>query len=171
MHNQNRRDGPCRGLSGGRETGKLLVVGVGDETSGDDAAGYLVVHELERLKAASCTGRLEIVFTGSSPENYTGAIRKSGPSKIIIVDSGDFGGKPGEVTDVSPEHAGNINFSTHGVPLGMLAGFIAETTGAKVMIKLIQKKDNSRGAAPSPEVARSAMKLAAAIHDSLTGVD
>jgi len=38
--------------------------------------------------------------SGPSPENYLGKIIKDKPDNIVIIDTVDFGGKPGEFLEI-----------------------------------------------------------------------
>ncbi len=73
----------------------VVLVGVGNQLMGDDAAGMLVV---QKLKASlPVDSRLFAIEGGPAPENITGAIRKLNPGLVIFIDAGDMGKEAGKV--------------------------------------------------------------------------
>ena len=115
---------------------KVVVAGVGYEMGRDDAVGLKVAMLLE--------GRSERVasfVTCTAPENFMGAINKEEPSHVIYVDGAKMGLEPGELRIIDMDEIKDISFSTHTMPLTMIARFIENETGAKSIIIGIQPKD------------------------------
>ncbi|MFP3950915.1 MAG: hydrogenase maturation protease [Candidatus Bathyarchaeia archaeon] len=71
---------------------RVVVVGIGSEIRGDEAAGQLIVEDLKTRKPA---GTL-LIDAGTRPENFTGDIRKFTPTHILMVEAARFDGAPGE---------------------------------------------------------------------------
>src|SRR3990172_139572 len=66
-------------------TGRICIVGMGSEFSGDDGIGVYFVRELERVLSPT-PSRLLILPVGTVPENFLGKIISFAPDQIIIVD-------------------------------------------------------------------------------------
>jgi len=113
---------------------KLAIVGVGNESKGDDAAGVLVARRLSDLQG------ILVLEGGSSPENVTSPLRRFSPAWVIFVDSVDFGGKPGEFRVFDPLKTQGPRISTHTLPLGLLSRYLEVELGARVLLVGIQPK-------------------------------
>jgi len=71
--------------------GKIIILGIGNTLRSDDGAGSILANRIKDKVPF-------IVFdVGISPENYLDKIIKERPDTILIIDTGDFGGKPGEL--------------------------------------------------------------------------
>jgi hydrogenase 3 maturation protease len=128
---------------------KIVVLGVGSELRGDDAAGLLVA---DRLKGS----KLNVISGGTAPENFTGEIKKLKPSHLIIVDAAQIKSPPGTIKLINLEEIGGYSFSTHALPLKVLAEFILNAITCDIIIIAIQPRTLEFGAAPSPEVEAAA---------------
>ncbi len=126
----------------------LVVLGVGSELRGDDAAGIRVASALarRRLRGVRC------LAGGTAPENLTAEIKRLSPSHLLIVDAADMGRPAGSVALIEPEEAGGTAFGTHAMPLSVLAGYLRRETGCRVTLIGIQPGSLELGAALSPEV-------------------
>jgi len=141
----------------------VLVLGVGSDLRGDDAAGLLVVEELSKFQHP----KLKVLSGGSAPENLTGEIKRLKPSHLVIVDAAAIGRPPGEIRLLTPDQIGGISFSTHALPLKVMIGFILEDHPCEVLIIAIQPKHLSFGAEVSQEVKEAAKITAEAIYSAL----
>ncbi len=128
-------------------TGRVVVLGMGNDLRADDGAGSLVAQSLR----ARFPG---VVFDGGqAPESFAGPIRRARPDTIIVVDAADFGGAPGEVRVASPGDAEGLTLGTHALPIGTFMTALAEMTGAAVRLVAIQAEVTTFGAAVTPGVA------------------
>ena len=96
---------------------RIAVLGVGSELRADDAAGMLVAKNLANKN-------VEVFLAGAAPENFTGAIKKIKPTHVIIIDCADMKKKPGSVLLIDPARVSGVSFSTHTLPLNILAGYL-----------------------------------------------
>jgi len=134
---------------------RVAVVGVGSRIRGDDAVGVEVAR---RLGEARLRGVL-VVEAETTPENFTGVIRRFNPSHVVIVDAADFGGKPGDVAITADASSlGGVTFSTHRTSLSVFAKFVEASVGASVIFIGVQPKSTA-GEEMSPEVKESAEAL------------
>ena len=132
----------------------MVVVGVGSEMRGDDAAGMEVVRRLRKVLKSP---NVFLIEGGVAPENFTSKIRRFQPSHVIFIDATDFGAEPGEVVLAEPEAITGESISTHTMSLSILAKYIREQTGAKVALLGIQPARAQMGAEMS-EVVKDSVK-------------
>lgn len=151
-----------------RDAKRVAVVGVGSSLRGDDVAGLLVAS---RLKAGLRQNKRVKVFIGeTAPENLTGQIKKFEPTDIIIVDSADISRKAGTVRLIDSEKSLGVSFSTHQLPLKIMADYLIQAIGCRVILLGIQPKNIDFGAAHSKEIKESTDKLSKLLGDVLKGL-
>jgi hydrogenase 3 maturation protease len=101
---------------------RIAALGVGSELRADDVAGILVSQKLDKdAKRISRAIELKVFLGYTAPENLSGEIKKFKPTHVMIIDTADIGKKPGEVALFTPEDSGGISFSTHKLPIKVLA--------------------------------------------------
>jgi hydrogenase 3 maturation protease len=135
---------------------RVVVVGVGSEMRGDDAVGMEVVR---RLRGALKSPNVLFVESGVAPENFTSQIRRFKPSHVIFIDATDFGAKPGEIVLAEPGAITGQSISTHTMPLSILAKYLREQTGAKIVLLGIQPARAQMGAEMSGPVKDSIKRV------------
>lgn len=129
-----------------REDVRLAFVGVGNELSGDDAAGLHVARGLQAALEAITTSRgggppashVLVLEGGMAPENQTGVLRRFKPCLVILLDAADFGGSPGETRWLDWRETGGLSASSHTLPLKVLAGYLVAGLGCEVALLGIQ---------------------------------
>jgi hydrogenase maturation protease HycI len=121
----------------GEEGHRVAILGIGNELRGDDAAGIAVV----RAMAPAAHERLLIVEGGPAPENQTGRLRFFQPDLVVLVDAAELGEDPGTVRWLEWQEAVGLSASTHTTPPSMLALFLVESLGCKVVLVGIQPQD------------------------------
>jgi len=145
---------------------RVAVWGLGNELGGDDGLGLLAAREIKQMLPSDITG-VEILETGTAPENFTGVLRNLLPSHVILVDSAKMGERAGYTAIIDSENIQELIPSTHSLPLSTLAKYIEQEFGAKVIILGIQPKETSFSTEVSAEVIDSVNKLALIIRESL----
>jgi hydrogenase 3 maturation protease len=140
----------------------LVVVGMGSELRADDVAGILVAENLKRtLSAKPRHIPVTVLNGGTAPENLTGEIRKISPSHVLFVDAAEMGKKPGAVALFSPEDdLCGISFTTHQLPIKIMADYLRQSFQCIVSIIGIQPKTIEFGKKPTRSVIASANKTA-----------
>jgi len=113
----------------------LLVMCIGNREGGDDAIGPYIA---DRLKSTN----IDVMDCGTTPENYTGVVKKRKPEHLVIIDAIDMGLTPGSVRIVPKENIGTMHVSTHGIPLSVLITYL-ERFVEKVSLLGIQPKTMS----------------------------
>jgi len=158
----------------------LVVLGVGNEIMGDDAAGVLVARQLRKigmrcgdgpsgLDAPKENAKIEVVVyeAGTTPENFTGPIERIRPDLVLIIDAADMGRPVGEVAWLEPERMGSMMHGTHTMPLSFLAEYIRRTSGAGVAAIGIQAGRINMDSGPSPEVARACNRIVQVVKQAI----
>ncbi|MDD4900392.1 MAG: hydrogenase 3 maturation endopeptidase HyCI [Candidatus Omnitrophica bacterium] len=140
---------------------KIAVLGVGSELKGDDAAGMIVAQQIKKKKNVK-------VFLGSSaPENITGEIKKFSPSHLLIIDSAIMQEKEGAIKIFPAQDIAGISFSTHRMPIRILADYLAASIGCDVTFIGIQPQQTEFLSPPGEAVAKSIKRLSGILTDIL----
>jgi len=139
---------------------KLAVLGVGNVSKGDDAAGVRAAERLAGLVAATPRPRLKVFVAGEAPENFTGAVRAFGPSHVLVVDAAAAGFKPGTVFQIAAAAIPDDGISTHRTPLSRLAAYLEKTAACRVLILGIEPESFAPGAPLRPAVRKAAGEIA-----------
>lgn len=136
----------------------VVILGIGNELNGDDAAGVQVArllakiqHEREQLSDPR-SQRFHVFDGGAAPEAFTGPIRRCEPALVVLVDAAELGELPGTVQCFDWSIAQGMSASTHTLPPSMLARFLVEQVGCRVVLIGIQPKQLEFDAGMSPEV-------------------
>jgi hydrogenase 3 maturation protease len=111
----------------------VVVLGVGSELRGDDAAGILVARRLNRKHP-----NLVALEGHTAPESFAGKIIKLRPSHVLIVDAAEMGLDPGGWAMLGRDELDRTMTSTHLIPLTALAKHLEESCGCKVAFVGIQ---------------------------------
>ena len=142
-------------------TGRVLVVGVGDEQRGDDGVGPLMV----RLLAEA--GVDDVIDSGASPELETWRIRELAPDVVLFVDAVDLGRSPGDVALLEPADLRAEGFDTHRAPLTLTMQYLEAELGARCRLLAVQPGDVRLGAPMCAEVADTVKRLATLVTRAL----
>jgi hydrogenase 3 maturation protease len=151
-----------KSLLSGMLSGRVVIACIGNEMRGDDGVGPFIaglITPTERVKVVNC---------GETPENFLGVIARSGPEKVVIVDSAQFRGEPGEIRVIDKDSIEGGGLSSHDAILTLFANYIEQQTGARTYFLAIQPKRAEVGEGLSPELEKAAHEVADAIN-SLTG--
>nr|MDO8134273.1 hydrogenase maturation peptidase HycI [Candidatus Njordarchaeum guaymaensis] len=111
---------------------RLLVLGVGNQLKGDDAAGIEFARQLKRRVGLS--SEMSIIEAGVAPENFTWGVRKFHPSHILVVDAAQMGMRPGSTRIVEKGEIAGFSFSTHNLSLSFLVGYLEKEFDSEVII-------------------------------------
>lgn len=143
-------------------------MGIGAELRGDDAAGLRVVELLdEAISRKRPRIPCRTFVGGTAPENVTGAVRALHPSHILFVDAADLGRAPGEFDMIDPEATGGASFSTHTLPIKVIAQYLVAATGAEVLLVGVQPRSLAYATEMDPTVEAGCRALIQAICDAL----
>lgn len=134
---------------------RRLVVAIGNELMGDDAAGPL----LARLMQSKPVEGWEVMDCGPVPENFLHQIKRFRPDAVLAVDACDMGLDPGSIRLLAVEDilASAWVWTTHQLPLRFFMCAVAEAV-PEVCLVGIQPKCVAFGAPVSAEV-RNAVEV------------
>ena len=142
----------------------LLVVGVGNDLRGDDAAGLLAVRRLAALGPSD----IDVVEHAGDPAALAEAM--SGRDEVVVIDAVSSGDEAGAVLELTAE-AGVLRgpASSHGLGLGEALALVG-LTGASPAVRVIgiAGRRFELGAPPSPAVIRAAGAVAARLWEGRT---
>lgn len=144
---------------------RAVVVGVGHDLRGDDAAGLLAARALKPLLAAH--DDVLVVEGGPAPENVTGALRRFRPDFVLLIDAAQFDAPPGTVRWLDWRAAAGMGASTHAGSLSMVGQYLSAELGCEVALLGIQLGGNALGAPLTPVVAQAVDELARALGAAL----
>lgn len=112
----------------------VVFIGVGNRLRGDDGIGPVLIDMLKDQVP-------HVIDAGSTPENYTSAVKRLDPEVIVIIDAVTFGDYPPgyarllEIGDVEKRRISIHNFS-----LDIVMGYLKEETGSDVFMIGVQPK-------------------------------
>lgn len=137
-----------------RGAGRVAIVGVGDELHADDRVGLLAANAAEALALRDAL----VVHAGTMPESHTGVLRRYAPTHVLLLDAAELGHAPGDAALLEPGRTRGQRYSTHAMPLHVVASYIESELGARVLIVGIQ---------PGGDEALAARRVAEAIRRAL----
>ena len=146
---------------GGIPADRIVFVGVGNRSRGDDAAGPTLVDLL--------AGRVpHAIDAGPSPENATGAVKKVRPRAIVLLDALIFEGlPPGSADIVEIGDIRKAGGTTHTLSLDVVMEYLKAETGADVFLIGVQPGRIADGEGLSPGMAGALEKIAGCILGAL----
>ena len=111
---------------------RIVFVGVGNRSRGDDSIGPMVIDML--------AGHVpHAIDAGPSPENVTGAIKKLKPKAIVLIDALIFKDlPPGAPQIVEIDDIRHLGESTHTLSLDVVMEYLKIETGADVFMIGVQ---------------------------------
>jgi len=139
-------------------SGKIAIVGIGNELRGDDAAGLVLIDKLNSIEVSS--KQITWFSTGAVPENCTGHLRKISPEYAILVDAAQMDLDPGQIAVIEPDTISGFSGSTHSLPFDIIIKYIREEIRCRVWILGIQPANNEVLAPLSPQVRQAVESIA-----------
>ena len=133
--------------------GKTVILGVGNTLRADDGAGCVLAQRLKGKTRALC------IDAGSSPENFTGTIRKVDPDTILVVDAADLGKEPGAFALLEKDEIMTVGFTTHDLSPAMLMEYLKAQTKASIYLLGIQPASVEFGEGLSERVEETLEKV------------
>ncbi len=129
--------------------GRVCLLGIGNRYHHDEAVGPYLAEALETRPD------YDVIDAGITPEDYIETTAHKHPDTILMVDATDFGGEPGEVRLLYPEHVNYSGVSKQAGSLRMLAEFLQSRTHARIGLIAVQPADLSDGKGLSPSVSKT----------------
>jgi len=139
---------------------RSVVMGIGNDLKGDDGIGWYVVEKLKR----SLGQRENIHFIKASvPENHVSEVGDFSPDVLIMIDSADFKGSPGDVRLIGESEVVHTIGGTHATPITLFIKLLlekSESFAPKIVFVGIQKKQTGFGTPMSSEVRKAGNRTA-----------
>lgn len=136
---------------------RVVIAGIGNPIRSDDFVGSKIVQELQGKVSA----RINLLECETVPESFIDEIVEFKPTHVLLIDAALMGLKPGEVRLLTKEKITNFPaISTHMLPLPVFCELIAQLTGAKIALILIEPKNTEMGEGLTAEVQHSAKQVA-----------
>jgi hydrogenase 3 maturation protease len=142
----------------------VVILGIGNELRGDDAAGVMVARKLKK-KFINCSDVLSIEGA-EAPENFTSVIRRFTPDLVILVDAGALGLKTGSIRWLSTDDISG-GMGTHGLSLADFSRFLQNETGCQIGFLIIQAGANDFGAPINKKVKNAVQRVVFTLSDQL----
>ena len=117
---------------------KIAFLGVGSDIRGDDAAGILITENLKKIFKAE--KNIKVFIGQTTPENLTGEIIKFSPTHVVILDAIDTNKKAGKIIFLDKNKIRGISFSTHRLPIRIMADYLNISIKCETIIIGIQPK-------------------------------
>lgn len=136
---------------------RVVLLGVGSELCGDDAAGMLLAENVSR-RLGQGSG-WQILAGSTAPENFTGPIRAFKPDVFIVADAADFGAEVGHARLIDPEAMEEAGFSTHMLPFRLTLDYLKQDLGCEVFILGIQAGAMEFATPASPQLRRAVEEI------------
>lgn len=134
--------------------GTILVITVGNRTRRDDGIGPYIADHITSTKK-----NIIILNAEDKPENIIDKIEGIKPFRTIVIDTADFGGRPGEVRLLEEDMVSSHSLSTHTFPIKIITELIKKDTNSEIFFAGIQPQDTGFGEAISPIIKQTADSL------------
>ncbi len=131
------------------EADQLVFVGLGNRDRGDDAAGLVLLSQLQEVPDLAGA---HFINAGRTPENYLQHLLNLQPELVIFLDAVRWGGEPGEVTWLSPAQIETAGMSTHTYSIRMIEQYLQAQRPMEVKYLGIQPVSTGLGEPISDEV-------------------
>lgn len=146
---------------------KVCICGVGNALRGDDGVGPAVMEELEKVH--SDNSDVLILDVQANPENFLKRIEGFSPEKMIIVDSVEMGGYPGEVRQIDYHTIKKQALSTHKLPMTLFIDFLQRKMKFRLLFIGVQPKNIGFNQRMSGPVKRSIPDLVRMVNSEING--
>ncbi|UCE44293.1 MAG: hydrogenase maturation protease, partial [Candidatus Bathyarchaeota archaeon] len=122
----------------------------------DDYVGVKIVRRLQ----GRVSQNVHLIECETVPESFIESIIESNPTHILLIDAAMLDQEPGSSKLMGPDQLANRPaVSTHALPLQIFCGYLAETTGAKIVVFGIQPEDASFGEGLTMKLKKTAIEL------------
>lgn len=128
---------------------KVLVLGIGNRSRGDDGVGSYLIKRLQKKV------NIPLLDAGDVPENSISRIEASGANMVLIVDAADFNAFPGEIALIDFEDIKKNGVSTHSADLDLLFKVIPKSKRPEALLVAVQPGSTSTGKGLSEAVRNS----------------
>jgi len=130
---------------------KNILLGVGNPLHSDDGVGPYVAQHFKADDWLS-------IDCATSPENFTGVVKKYQPEHLVIVDAADMNLPTGCIKRINQDMIRDISFDTHTLPLSVIMDYLKRYVQKEIIFIAIQPGDLSDSQKLSKSVNEAATK-------------
>ena len=152
-------------LASATSTQKVALVGVGHPMRGDDFVGSFIVKALMKKKMR--TEKVVLFDAEDGIEWVMSRVREPNPKHLILLDACEMNANPGEVALIPLSETDYPFFTTHGIPLKLLASKLLPSVETSILA--IQPVRMGLNEGLSPEVLAAATSITNFIETTLRG--
>ena len=135
---------------------RVVVAGIGNPLRKDDFVGVEIVRNLQNRVSQY----VNLIECETVPESFIEPITEFKPTHILIIDAAMLSLKPGSSELIeSGQMVNQPPISTHALPLRIFCEYLAKTTGAKIVLLVIQPRDAGFGEGLTTELRKTALEL------------
>lgn len=135
---------------------RVVVAGIGNPLRKDDFVGVEIVRNLQNRVSQY----VYLIECETVPESFIEPITEFKPTHILIIDAAMLNLKPGSSELIeSGQMVNQPPISTHALPLRIFCEYLAKTTGAKIVLLVIQPRDAGFGEGLTTELRKTALEL------------
>lgn len=136
--------------------GRVCLMGVGDDTLGDDGFGVRLAEAM--LAVSGC----RVIRAGTSPERFMGQVLELEVDHLVFLDAVEWGAMPGTVVllDAAEIESRFPQWSTHKLSLGLLARYIEAGSTIRTWLLGVQPESlrTRPGLSPAVQTALDTLK-------------
>jgi hydrogenase 3 maturation protease len=137
-------------LTAASPTSKVALVGVGHPLRGDDYVGSYVMKGIIKARGGTLSDSVYLFDAEDSVERVITRLSRIDAKQVVFIDACEMGVRPAETKLLPVDETRYPFFTTHGIPLKVLAEQLL--VGCKVWVLAIQPKETEFGEGLSPEV-------------------
>ncbi|MFH1223885.1 MAG: hydrogenase maturation peptidase HycI [Pseudomonadota bacterium] len=153
----------------GAKDPKITVLGVGSEIKSDDGAGHYAAGRLAAKNKKNENKNIQVLSSGTAPENYTSDIKRFETTHLIIIDAAETGKKPGTITLIPRKDIAGVTFSTHVLPLSVMLDYLSQSIEFETLVIGIEPEKLSFGQELTKNVDDAVNKIVSAIIETTGG--
>ena len=144
---------------------KLALVGLGHPLRGDDYVGSYIMKGIIKTSGGMLSDRVFLFDAEDNLERVITRLSRIGPKQVVFIDACEMGARPGETKLLSVDETSYPFFTTHGIPLKVLAERIL--MGCRVWVLAIQPDETEFSDELSPELRDTATYISKFIASNL----
>lgn len=145
---------------------KVALVGVGHPLRGDDYVGSMIAKRIIEATDGELPEHVYLFDAQDDVENLISELSRLDLRHVVFIDACEMGGKAGEINLLSVAETSYPFFTTHGIPLKVLAEHLLNES--EVWVLAIQPKCTEFDGGLSPELRDAATYVSNFIVLSLT---
>jgi hydrogenase 3 maturation protease len=136
-------------INAASRTSRVALVGVGHPLRGDDYVGSYVMKGI-KARGGALSDSVYLFDAEDNVERVITRLSRIDTKQVVFIDACEMGARPAETKLLPVDETRYPFFTTHGIPLKVLAE--QWLVGCKVWVLAIQPKETEFGEGLSPEV-------------------